>query len=106
MKEQSMRHEDEPLASRVQRLCVRSLVLALAVLSGCAGSAWERGVYEGWRSANQRGAPRDGAPQIDAPARLPGYDDYERERQRARNGDAVPTGAAPPAPGPAAPSTR
>jgi hypothetical protein len=122
-----MQHDMGPLAKRVRLpvrrgdagrpgrgpLCLLPLVLALSTLGGCAGMAWERGIYEGWRSAGQRGAPRDGAPQIDAPARLPSYDDYERERLRARNGDAVPvappaaaSAAAGPGSAPAAAATR
>ncbi len=86
-----------PARARVLR--AMSLVLALcgAGMAGCT-IHWERAFYEGWRSANQRGAPADGAPVADAPQRLPDYERYERERQRAR-GAAV---AAPDAPAPAA----
>lgn len=71
-------------------------LLALALcgtgMGGCA-IHWERAFYEGWRNANQRGGPADGAPVADAPQRLPGYEQYERERQRAR-GAAAPAAAA------------
>lgn len=73
-----------------------SMSLALALFgTGMAGCAihWERAFYEGWRTANQRGAPADGAPVADAPQRLPNYEQYERERQRAR-GAAVPAAGA------------
>lgn len=78
---------------------LRALSLALALCAtGMAGCAvhWERAFYEGWRTANQRGAPADGSPVADAPQRLPGYEQYERERQRAR-------GAVAPAPGASVP---
>ena len=77
-----------------------SLVLALCG-SGLAGCSihWEQAPYEGWRNANQRAAPADGAPVADAPQRLPSYEQYERERQRAR-GAASPASA----PGLAAPA--
>jgi hypothetical protein len=68
-----------------------SLALCGTGMAGCAVH-WERAFYEGWRHANQRGAPADGAPVADAPQRLPKYEQYERERQRAR-------GATAPAPG-------
>lgn len=88
---------------------LRSMSLALLLCStGMVGCAihWERAFYEGWRNANQRGAPADGAPVADAPQRLPGYEQYERERQRARGAAAPASDAsapASPASGPAAP---
>ena len=77
---------------------LRATALALALCgSGLAGCSihWERAFYDGWRTANQRAAPADGAPMADAPQRLPSHEQYERERQRAR-------GAAAPASGPLA----
>jgi hypothetical protein len=78
---------------------LRALTLALALCgTGLAGCAihWERAFYEGWRNANQRGGPADGAPVADAPQRLPGYEQYERERQRARGAAAPAAGASVP----------
>jgi hypothetical protein len=82
-----------------------ALVLALCG-SGLAGCSihWEQAFYDGWRNANQRAAPADGAPVADAPQRLPSYEQYERERQRAR-GAVAPASApalAPPAAAPTA----
>jgi hypothetical protein len=77
-----------------------SMSLALALCgTGMAGCAvhWERAFYEGWRTANQRGAPADGAPVADAPQRLPNYEQYERERLRARGTPAPAPGASVPA---------
>ena len=77
--------------------------LCATVLTGCAGVAWERAIYEGWRNTNQRAAPRDGAPTADGAAHLPRYEDYERERQRARTEPASAVAdATPAAPAPAA----
>lgn len=73
---------------RPKFLLSMSLALCGTGMAGCA-IHWERALYEGWRNANQRGAPADGAPLADAPQRLPNHEQYERERQRAR-GATVP----------------
>jgi len=92
-----------PGAHRLLR--AMSIVLALCGtgLAGCS-IHWERAFYEGWRNANQRGVPADGAPVADAPQRLPSYEQYERERQRARGATAPASGASAPTPPTAPPA--
>ena len=87
-------------SARASFLLAASIVL-VACVAGMAGCAihWERAFYEGWRNANQRGTPADGAPVADAPQRLPSYEQYERERQRARGTTAPAAGASAPAAG-------
>jgi len=87
-----------PAGIRASFLLAASIVGA-ACVNGMAGCAihWERAFYEGWRNANQRGTPADGAPVADAPQRLPSYEQYERERQRARGTTAPASGASAPA---------
>ena len=61
-----------------------AVVMAAALLlAGCAGTNWERAVYEGLRSSQQRDAGRAGPEAVQTPP-LPPHDRYEAERQRAQ----------------------
>ena len=59
------------------------LPLWLAVLAGCAGTHWERALYEGMRSGHPDCA-RDTAARRRTCEPLPAYEDYARERERVR----------------------
>ncbi|MES2582441.1 MAG: hypothetical protein V4627_06960 [Pseudomonadota bacterium] len=62
-----------------------SLLVALFCLAGCADTHWERAFYQGARqgSAQCQLARKPTDPPC---AELLGYDHYERERAKARNG--------------------
>jgi hypothetical protein len=55
-----------------------SAVLAASLLAACAPERLARGVYEGTRARNDslKGSPRE-----NPKGELPGYDQYEKERQ-------------------------
>lgn len=60
-----------------------ALLGTTVLLAGCAGTNWERGIYEGLRSSQQRDARRAGPEAVQTPP-LPPHDAYEAERRRAQ----------------------
>ena len=68
------------------RFCILVLVPSwlLLALGGCAGTNWERSLYEGVRQGADNAARQPAGRAVPQAAPLPRYDDYEREREALR----------------------